>query len=61
MAQLVGHPPAERKAAGSIPITAHAWVVGLVPDWGVYERQPIDVSLSLSLSLSLVLSLKINK
>ena len=42
---------------------SHAWVEGSVPGQGVYERQPIDVSVShqcfsLSLSPSLPISLK---
>ena len=32
------------------PVRAHAWVAGSVPDWGAYERQPVDVSLLLPLS-----------
>ena len=28
------------------PVTAHAWVAGLVSSWGVYRRQPMDVSVS---------------
>ena len=27
-------------------VRAHAWSVGLIPGWGMYERQLIDVSLS---------------
>ena len=41
-------------------VRVHAWVVGLIPGWDMFERQPIDVFLtlmSLSLSLSLFLSL----
>ena len=43
-------------------VRAHVWVVVLIPSWGTYERQPIDVSLSHwcfspSLSSSLPLSL----
>ena len=36
-------------------VRAHTWVLGSIPSWRAYERQPIDVSLShpcLSLSLS---------
>ena len=48
------------------PVRAHAWVVGLILGWGVYERQLIHVSfltsVFLSLSPSFPLSLKmINK
>ena len=27
-------------------VRAHPWVMGSVPSWGTYERQPIDVSFS---------------
>ena len=43
-AQLVGHHPAKGKVTDLIPGWAHTWVVGLVPDRGMYERQPIDVT-----------------
>ena len=33
--------PTETKVAG-LTTPAHAWVVGLVPGWGVFKRQPID-------------------
>ena len=47
---------------GSILVMVHTEVSGLVPGWGAYGRQPIDVSLSLSLSLSPLSSLsKVNK
>ena len=36
-----------QKVAGSFPVRAHSWVVGLIPPWGTYKRQPVDVSLSL--------------
>ena len=39
------------------PVRAHAWVVGSIPGWGEYRRQPFDLSLSLSLSLFLSSSL----
>ena len=29
-----------------LPVRAQALVVGLVPGWGVFERQPSDVSLT---------------
>ena len=48
--------PIHQKSVGSI----HAWVVGFIPSWSTYRRQPTDVSLShpcVSLSLSLSLSL----
>ena len=28
------------------PVKVHAWVAGQVPNWGRYERQPVDASLS---------------
>ena len=34
VAQWVGHCPANRKVTGSIPVRAHAWVLGQVPSWG---------------------------
>ena len=35
----------------------NAYVAGLVPGWGMYERQPTDVSLPLSPSIPLSLKL----
>ena len=48
------------------PVRAPAWVVGLVPSWGTYEKELINISLSHqcfspSLSPFLLLSLKTNK
>lgn len=34
-----------------LPVRARAQVVSLIPGWGAYERQPVDVSLSPSLRL----------
>ena len=46
VAQLIGRCPANQKVAGWIPkFRKHAWVVGLVPGRGVYERQPTDTSI----------------
>ena len=47
-------------------VRTHVWVMGPVPRWGMWERQPIDDSVSYwcfsrSLSPSLLLSVKINK
>ena len=55
--------PVIRESHVWFPVRANAWVVGLVPDWDAFERQPIDVSLShwsfsSSLSPFLPLSLK---
>ena len=60
VAQLVG-----RCLVRSL-VVAHAWVAVLVPGWGVYEKQPTDVSFSHgcfspSLSPSLYFSLKISE
>ena len=57
VAQLVGQCPAKQKVTGSIPVRAHAWVVGPVLSWGMYERQPVHVSLT---HQCFSLSLKIN-
>ena len=34
------------------PVRAHTQVAGLIPSWGTYGRQPMDVSLSFLSSLS---------
>ena len=56
VAQLVGSSSLYTKRLQVRPtVRAHTKVVGLIPGWGVYERQPIDVShthVCLSLSLS---------
>ena len=46
MAQLVGHhqQSAKQKVTVHFLVRAHAWVVGLVSSWSVYERQLISVS-----------------
>ena len=48
--QLIGCHPAKQKSPVRFPVRAHVWVAGLVlVGWGVYERQPNDVSLPLFL------------
>ena len=44
MSQLVGHCPMKQKFPGLIPGQDTCLGFGFVPGWGVYERQPIDVS-----------------
>ena len=53
VAQLVGHLPAKWKVMGLILVRAHAWVVGLVPAWGVSGQCATDRSSS---HLSMLLS-----
>ena len=64
VAQWLGVIPQGKKSLVLFLVRARAWVAGLFPGRGAYERQPIDVSLSHwcfspSLSPSLPLSLKI--
>ena len=60
----MGRDPQSENFLGQFPVRhIDAYVVGSVPGWGMYERQPIDISLSRwrffpSLSLSLPLALK---
>lgn len=61
VARLVGTPSCTLKGPGSILSQGTYLGAGLVPSWGEYERQSIDVSLSLSLSPSLFLSLSLNR
>ena len=35
----------DQEVMGSIPVRAHAWVVGLVLGWGECRRQLTDISL----------------
>ena len=57
--------PANRRVAGSISGQDRCLICGPCPQVGVYERQPVDVSLTLMfsppLSSSLPISLKIDK
>ena len=53
---MAGHVPHSERWPVQFPVRAHAWVVGLVPGWGMYETQQVNVSLSQML-LSLPLSL----
>ena len=46
--QWAGHHATKPKVTGWFPVRAYAWVVGLVPRWGMGERQPISVYVSLS-------------
>ena len=39
--------PPSNKSPVQFLVRAWAWVLGSVPSWGAYERQPINVSLSL--------------
>ena len=45
------------KSPVGVLVRARAWVVGLVPNWGMCKRQLIDVSLPLSFSLTISLEL----
>ena len=38
--------PQSERLLVQILVRAHAWVAGVVPRWGMYERQQINVSLS---------------
>ena len=49
VAQWVGHYLVNGKVAVSILVMAPAWIASQVPQLGVRERQPIDVSLPLFL------------
>ena len=52
--------PFTKRTQVPFPVRACPWVVGLVPDGGMYKRQPINISLSqwcFSLSLSPLLPL----
>ena len=42
----LGMIPQSKSVPVQFLIRAHAWVVGLFPSWGVWERQPINVSLT---------------
>ena len=62
----LGIVPQSKRSLVQFLVRAHAWVVGSVPGQGMFERQPIDVSLSHrcfspSLSPSLHLTLTINE
>ena len=64
VAQWVGasSPKPEDHGFDLFPVGVHVWVVGLVPGWGMYEKQQIAITLSHqylspSLSASLPLSL----
>ena len=66
VAQWIEGQLATQKVSGPIPSQGTCLGYGPRPQWGVCERQPIDVSithrcLSPSLSPSLPLSLKVNK
>ena len=58
VAQWVGHHITKQKVTSSIPVGAHAWVAGLVPNRGTCKRRLITVSLLLFLPPSLSCSLK---
>ena len=60
VAQWIECGPANQRVASSIPVRAHAWVVGRVPGGGRCMRGNNTLML-LSLSLSLPHSLKRNK
>ena len=57
-ALLVGVPFCNQ-SWGSLPVRVHTWVVGLIPSWGAYGKQPMNVNVFFSLSL--LLSLKAMK
>lgn len=52
MAQLIGALSHEPKITGQIPSQGTAHIASLNSGWGVFGRQPMDVSLSLPLSSS---------
>ena len=37
--------PCTERSPVQVPVRAHAWAVGQVPSWGMFERQPINISL----------------
>ena len=52
MASWSEHDPVHQKVQVRFPVSAHTWVLGLIPGYGTFGRQPIDVSLSHQVSLS---------
>lgn len=58
-AQLVGVSSCAVRAMGLILVRAYMWVVGSTHGWGVYKRQPMDISPSLKSNFKLHLSMKI--